>query len=128
MSFSYKRFSNKNDAVNSKFPDDSLNMFDSMFGQICGSWIAYLKNYCKYSVNLFELKKTDSVELPWDKGERVFVSTLATSISRKFTKSLVIEEVPVIKKTSNVKSTDDGRARSTQPTCLTNPDTNLLVR
>jgi uncharacterized Fe-S cluster protein YjdI len=73
---------------------------------IAECWCAYLKDFLHGTGKIFELP-----EFPWDKSERVIVSTLAGAISRCFKESLVLEELPVSKPSNPriKKNTDRGR-------------------
>lgn len=80
--------------------------------ELCEGWTNYLKHHMLVTHSLF-----NSVELPWDKNERVIVSSLAGSITRSNHGALISEEHPIEKGISNgrcdlwahMPSEEDGR-------------------
>ena len=64
--------------------------------KICENWALYLLLHVAKSRVLF-----NASEFPWEYNERCLVSTLAASITRSNSNALVMEELPVPKKSSS---------------------------
>ena len=69
---------------------DAPEVVQTSLEKICFAWARYLQDYVSQTTKLF-----GAPELPWERDERVIVSSLAAAISRRFPSSLVVEEAPV---------------------------------
>ena len=69
---------------------DASEVVQTSLEKICVAWARYLQYFVSRTTKLF-----GAPELPWEKNERVIVSSLAAAISRRFPSSLVVEETPV---------------------------------
>ena len=78
---------------NSRFKN--FDWLTEQLKDIGSNWADYLKNHTLVTEKLF-----GEPELPWNKNERVIVSTLAASIMRNNEKALIAEELPVEKQSS----------------------------
>lgn len=78
---------------NSRFKN--FDRITEQLENIGSNWADYLKQHLLVTEKLF-----GEPELPWNKNERVIVSTLAASIMRSNENALIAEELPVEKQSS----------------------------
>lgn len=110
----FDNFKEQKTETEGKFTPKNEKLFKDHMPKILKSWGAYLRTYADKSEAMF-----GAPEYPWKKfDEPTWVSSLTVAIARKYRKAILVEELPVIKRSSREgelinqkgKKTDFGNA------------------